>query len=299
MSRVLITGVNGLLGQALLRAFINKNEVLATGLESEPFIHPDRWKYTPLDIGNMEDCKTILQDFIPDIILNAASYTNVDGCEREKELCWQVNVKGVENLAQLARRYNSHLVHYSTDYVFDGTAGPYGEEDRQNPLGYYGKSKLASENVLKAVGCEHTILRTNVLYGTGRGVKKNFFLWVLENLQSGTPIKVVTDQYNNPTLAEDLAAGTTLAAARRAGGLFHVAGKEYMSRHEFALAVADIFELSRELISPVRTAELHQAADRPLRGGLKIERAVEKLQYNPKSVDESLFYLKWKMKKNG
>lgn len=297
MKRVLITGANGLLGQALIHTLKDNFLVLATGVEEHPVIEPQQWEYLPLDITRLSRCRSIVRDFRPDVIVNAASYTNVDACEKEKELCWQINVKGPENLALTARNDDIHLIHYSTDYIFDGKEGPYGEDDRPNPLGYYGKSKLASENAVIKVGLPHTILRTCVLYGTGKQVKKNFFLWVLENLRNNREMTIVTDQYNNPTLVEDLAVGTRQVIMRSAEGVYHMAGRDYLNRYEFARAVAEVFDLPSHLIKPIATAELGQAAPRPLRGGLKIERAREELEYHPRSVNESLIYLKWKMEK--
>ncbi|MBN2366529.1 MAG: dTDP-4-dehydrorhamnose reductase [Calditrichaeota bacterium] len=298
MKKVLITGTNGLLGQALVNELEKKYQILPTGQEEKSPIPMNNDIYECFDITNFSQCKNLINEFAPDVIVNAASYTNVDDCERNKEFCWQVNVKGVENLAQLARRYDIHLLHYSTDYVFDGKNGPYDENEKPLPLGYYGKSKLASENVLRQIGCPFTIIRTCVLYGTGREVKKNFFLWSLENLREGSPIKVVTDQYNNPTLAEDLASGSMLVIDQAAVGLYHMAGNEYLNRFDFVKNVATVFSLNEKLISPVETRELGQLAERPLYGGLKIEHASDHLGYNPRSVNEALIYLKWKLRDN-
>ncbi len=299
MKRILITGANGLLGQTLVKTFEARSKVLATGIEEKPHLAPVTWEYLPLDITKMEDCKKLFQEFVPEIVINAASYTHVDDCEKNRELCWKVNVKAVENLGHLARRYDAHLIHYSTDYIFDGTEGPYGEDETPNPLGYYGKSKLASENVLHQIAPSFTILRTCVLYGTGYGVKKNFFLWVNENLRKGNKINVVTDQYNNPTLAEDLAIGTRLVIEESVQGVYHMAGKNYINRYDFALAIADVFNLRNDLISPIDSEQLQQQANRPPRGGLKIDLAGRDLGYTPRSVNDSLIYLKWKMERNG
>jgi dTDP-4-dehydrorhamnose reductase len=299
MKRVLITGANGLLGQALVNRFKEDYQLLASGQEEQAYLTPAGWEYISMDIMNRLQLKEAYQNFEPDYVLNAASYTNVDACENDKELCWQINVKGVENLAELARRYHSHLIHYSTDYLFDGDDGPYDENARPNPLGYYGNSKLASENVLLQIGCIFTVLRTCVLYGTGLNVKRNFFLWVWENLAAGNKITVVTDQYNNPTLADDLAMASGLVLDRNATGIFNIAGKEYLNRFEFALQVAEIFNFSKDLIIPIDTSQLKQTAHRPLRGGLKIDLALEELGYDPRTVRETLIYLKWKMENHG
>jgi dTDP-4-dehydrorhamnose reductase len=299
MKKVIITGANGLLGQALILFFREKYEILGTGLENRSFLPEDGWLYQKLDITNSQKCKDAIKEFSPEVIINAASFTDVDGCEKDKELCWQVNVKGVENLAKISRGLDIHLIHYSTDYVFDGKEGPYDETARPNPVGYYGKSKLASENVLQQIGCPFTIIRTCVLYGTGVEVKRNFFLWVMENLQNEKKIRVVTDQFNNPTLAEDLATGSQLVIEQAALGKFHLAGRDYLSRYDFALKICGIFNKTEELVVPIKSKELGQAAPRPSRGGLKIDLAQKKLYYMPRSVEESLIFLRWKLHKDG
>ncbi len=299
MKRILLTGANGLLGQALIWRLKGNSTLLATGVEPEPELSPDGWEYRTLDITSATQAKELVYEFLPDFIVNAASYTNVDGCEKEKELCWRVNVKGVEILARLARRKNAHFIHYSTDYIFNGQNGPYAEDDRPDPVGYYGKSKLASENVTKQSGCRFTILRTCVLYGVGRGVKQNFFLWVYNNLKAGQPIRVVTDQYNNPTLAEDLAHATEQVIRIGSTGVFHAAGSEYVNRYDFAMKIAQAFQFPPDLITPITSDQLNQAAARPPLGGLKIDLARRVLNYHPHSIEDSLSYLKMKLEKYG
>lgn len=299
MKKILITGANGLLGQALIDVLKDKYVVTPTGVEDTSAHQLPEIEYTSLDITNFEQCKDYINQFAPDIIVNAASYTQVDACEDHKELCWQINVKGVENLANLARRYDIHLVHYSTDYVFDGKKGPYTEDDRSHPLGYYGKSKLASENVLRQIACPFTIVRTCVIYGLASQVKQNFYVWILESLKGKKSITVVTDQYNNPTLAEDLARGTEQVIQQSWVGTLHLAGKQYLNRFDFALSVAKFFELDTDMIQPIKTASLKQASPRPEYGGLKIDKAVKILDYEPRSIEESFIFLKWKMEKNG
>lgn len=295
MKRILITGANGLLGQAVTQTLQGKYQLLISGVESKAVLGKFDQYYQALDITNATLCRDIIKDFVPDIIINAASYTQVDQCESRKEQCWQINVKGVENLASLARRYDIHLIHYSTDYIFDGKSGPYAENDRPNPLSYYGKSKLASENVLTQISCPFTIVRTCVIYGYDPEIKLNFFLWILNSLRENKKISVVNDQYNNPTLAEDLARGTQLVFDNEKLGVFHFAGAEYLNRYDFAMAVADFFQLNKELITPIESRQLSQAAVRPRYGGLKIEKAITQLGYEASSLSSSFDYLRRKM----
>lgn len=297
--KVLITGVNGLLGQALVHTLKGHYQITGIGLEEQAYLPTDGWEYHRVDITRTAELKAFYKQLCPDFIVNTASFTNVDRCEVEKELCWRVNVKGIENLAMMARRNQAHVVHYSTDYIFDGKNGPYSEDDRPNPINYYGKSKLASENTLLKEEFPVTIVRTCVLYGTGARVKTNFFLWVLEKLQQQEPFKVVTDQYNNPTLVEDLAMGTQLILDQQMTGIFNLAGPEVLNRLEFARLIARVFGYSPDLIGETRTETLNQLAKRPVYGGLKIDLARVSLGYAPRPLNEALEYLKRKIQQHG
>ncbi len=288
MTRVLITGANGLLGQKLVITFLEDFDVIATAREDRSVFQSPRFTYRPLDITNYRQVHDLLEDVRPDVIINAAAYTNVDGCEVEKETCWRANVKAVENLAVIARRIGSKLVHVSTDYIFDGQNGPYDEDARPNPLCYYGKAKLASENAVKKEGIPYIIARTSVVYGVGRQVKKNFFLWLYENLKNGTPIRVVTDQYNTPTLAEDLAEGILQALQSGYEGVINISGGEFLNRYEMAVQVATYFGFNKEQITPITTDQLNQKATRPLKAGLKIDRAVQTFQFRPRTLTQAM-----------
>ncbi len=292
MKRILVTGANGLLGQKLTALLAREFEVLATDLQAELLAPEAKTRYQPLDITKAGQCREVIRDWNPDAIVNAAAYTDVDGCEEHKELCWQVNVRGVENLANAARKNMAMLVHVSSDYVFDGKNGPYAEDDPPRPLGYYGKAKLASENAVRLTGIPYTIIRTNVLFGVGNRVKNNFFLWAYHSLKDGKSINIVTDQYNNPTLAEELAEGILLSLRKSAYGVFHISGLEYLNRYEFTLKIADAFGFSRDLIRPITTDMLKQKAPRPMRGGLKIEKAQRELGFSPRPLGEILEMLK-------
>ncbi len=297
--KILITGANGLLGQKLVSALHKDFQILATGRQPRLLLEDLRVPYRVLDIIDFQQCKKIVIPFKPDIIINSAAFTHVDACEDQREACWRTNVKGVENLASCARKNMAQLIQVSTDYIFEGTDGPYPEDAKPHPLGYYGKSKLASENAVRMIGIPFAIVRTNVLYGVGTGVKTNFFLWVYQNLKDSKEIRVVTDQYNNPTLAEDLAEGIRLIISQSQYGVFHLAGIDYLNRFDFAMKIAEIFGFSRELIHPITTDQLKQKAPRPMRGGLSIELAKRTLGFQPRHVEEALEFLKHQLYAKG
>lgn len=172
--RVLIVGANGLVGQKLTEIFSHDRrfDLLISARQSEAYNRAASFGYVQLDASNLAAVKELVWNFAPEVIINAAAYTDVDGCEREKELSWKANVTAVENLVTASRLVGARVIHISTDYVFDGKAGPYDEIATPNPLSYYGKEKLASENAVRASGENWAIVRTMVVYGVAEKVKK-------------------------------------------------------------------------------------------------------------------------------
>ena len=270
MKRVFITGSNGLLGQKLVELLSNSPNylLLCTSRQPASVFSSDQLQYRQLDTTRRNDVETAVGEFEPEVIVNAAAMTNVDACETEREKAWRSNVTGVENLLHAAKLSGARLVHISTDYVFDGKNGPYSETDRPNPICYYGRTKLASENLITTSGLPATIIRTMVLYGIARNVKANFALWLLANLKAEKPVKVVNDQIGNPTIAEDLAYGILKVIELGRLGLYNIAGPDLVSRYDFALALAKIFGFNKKLITPVKTSTMKQPAPRPLKSGL-------------------------------
>ena len=288
--RVLVVGSNGLLGQKLAELLIRGTDyqIMLASQAAAPVRALASVEYTQLDITSKKDVKRVVFSFEPDVIINAAAMTNVDACEKERELAWKINVGGVEHLVEASRKNDARIVHVSSDYVFDGKAGPYHEDSRPEPISYYGKSKLASENVLRVSGIPYVIVRTIVLYGFAPGVKLNFVLWLVRNLEKNSPVRIVDDQFSNPTLADDLAYGIVKAIDLNKTGLYNIAGRDILSRLEFAKKVAKTFELDAGLIIPIRTSELEQPAARPLRSGLITLKAEVELGYIPSTADQGL-----------
>jgi dTDP-4-dehydrorhamnose reductase len=292
VQRILITGANGLLGQKLVIHFSKWYELLATDLQLQSLIPVEHFKYCRLDLTDFSAVFELITEFQPDLVINAAAYTDVDGCEDNRELAWQVNVEAVRNLVGYCQKNKIGLVHYSTDYIFDGKAGPYSEEDKPNPLSYYGQTKLLSEEIIQDSGLEHLIIRSNVIFGIGEKVPRNFFLWVFEKFKAGEPFRVVDDQFNNPTLNENLALATLEAVEKNFKGVLNIGGSEYLSRYDFAVKVARTFGFKESLVSPMKTTELKPKAVRPLKGGVKIDLAKSLFQLPLLDVGTSLEFIK-------
>jgi dTDP-4-dehydrorhamnose reductase len=285
---VLITGANGLLGQKLCRDFSSSHKVIATDLQPDSLVPLPNLSYETLDITDRRALDFHVRFYEPSAIINSAAYTDVDGCETHRAQAWATNVGGVKNLIRACKKHNSKVVHLSTDYIFDGENGPYSEDDPPNPVSFYGETKLESEKVIKRSGIEFLVVRTNVLYGFGKKVKGNFLIWLLEKLSAGEKLEIVTDQLNNPTLADNLSACILEMTEKNLSGVFHIGGAEYLSRYDFALKVAKVFGFKEAEITPIKTDSLEQKAKRPSRGGLKIQKAQAILKTKLLDVKEGL-----------
>ncbi|HEY6438235.1 MAG TPA: dTDP-4-dehydrorhamnose reductase [Ignavibacteriaceae bacterium] len=291
-NRILITGSNGMLGQRAVQFYSSKEnvELLATSVEEKSVV--DSVEYICADIKNRDEIKKVIHDYYPDFIIHTAAFTNVDLSEKLREDAWKINVKGVEYIAEAARAIDTHIIHISTDYIFDGKDGPYSENAKPNPVGYYGRTKLASENALKISGTFFTILRTNVLYGIAPNSRPDFVRWVKNSLDNKESIRIVKDQFNNPTFIDDLVQGINKIIEFGKIGTYNIGGKEFLSRYDFTLQIADYFNLDKNLISPITTEELNQSARRPLKSGLIILKAETELGYKPHTIIESLAAMK-------
>lgn len=290
--RILVVGSNGMLGQSLCRFYSRQKNVRLLGCSIEEKSFLSGFDYLQSDITKRNEIKKTILDFYPDYIINASAYTNVDKSETEREQAWKVNVKGVEYLAETARILDSRIVHISTDYIFDGKNGPYAENEKPNPLGYYARTKLASENALRISGVQYTILRTNVLYGSDSNCKTGFVRWLVTLLGEGKEVRIVTDQVNNPTFVDDLVQAISKVIEYNKTGIYNIGGKEFLSRYEFSEIIAEFFSLNKNLIKPITTDELKQAARRPLKSGLLTLKAETELGYKPHSIKETLAIIK-------
>jgi dTDP-4-dehydrorhamnose reductase len=291
-NRILVTGSNGMLGQKAVEFYSGKQntELLATSVEEKSVV--DSVEYVSCDIKCRDKIKKVIYDYCPDFIVHTAAFTNVDLSEKLREEAWRINVKGVEYISEASRVIDAHIIHISTDYIFDGKNGPYDENALPCPVGYYGRTKLASENALKISGTMFSILRTNVLYGTAQNSRPDFVRWVINSLSNNQQIRIVKDQINNPTFIDDLVQAISKIVEFRKTGIYNIGGKEFLSRFEFTNRIADYFNLNKNLITPIFTEELNQAARRPLKSGLWTLKAETELGYKPHSITESLSVIK-------
>ena len=299
MKRILITGSNGLLGQKLVYACLQRAdiELIATSRGENRLLVQKGYTYEPMDIGNREDVMKVIGHYKPECVIHGAAMTNVDACETERDACRTQNIDAVEYIVAACNQAGAHLVHVSTDFIFDGESGPYDEDAEANPVSYYGWSKAEAERIVKQNAHSWAILRTVLVYGVVDNMSRsNVVLWAKGALEKGNPINVVNDQFRMPTLAEDLAQGCLLAADKKAQGVFNISGKEYMSIVELVERVADHYKLPKNIINPISSESLKQPAKRPPKTQLTLEKSRNILGYIPRSFAEGLEILDQQLK---
>jgi len=285
--RLLITGANGLLGNKAVE-FASRNYEVTPLHHAKP-LHNNSLE---VDIANEEQVLDIFRRLQPDAVIHAAAETNVDKCETQKEHAWNVNVEGTRNVAEACAEASAKLIHISTDYVFDGKKGYYKEEDKPNPISYYGLTKLEGEKQVIALCKNYVILRASVIYGW-HPWKQNFATWVISQLRQNKEISVVEDHYNTPALADNLAEMALEALQRGLKGLYHVSGSERISRYEFAKQIAKTFNLDQSLVKPIKMSQLTAwIAKRPRDSSLNTNKIGSQLEAKPLNITEGLDRMK-------
>jgi dTDP-4-dehydrorhamnose reductase len=304
LKKILITGSNGLLGQKLVYALLQRKDVsiIATGLGPNRLLNQQGYVYAQMDITNKKEVEEVFSNHLPDCIINTAAMTNVDACETKRDECWNQNVNAVQYMVDAAAALNNncHFIHLSTDFIFDGSKGsPYSETDEPNPLSHYAASKLASEKIVQNSKIRWAIARTIIVFGIVDNMSRsNIVLWAKDALTKGQKINVVDDQFRSPTLAEDLAKGCILIADKGASGIYNLAGPETFSILELVYKVADFWKLDKSNVSPSKSSGLNQPAKRPPYTGLLIDKARKELGYEPHTFEEGLRILDEQLKRN-
>jgi dTDP-4-dehydrorhamnose reductase len=294
LDRLLIIGATGLVG--------SKISSLAAEHGFEAYnTHNARESPLPrayrLDISEHQAILQLVRKIRPKAIVNTAALHNVDYCETHREEADRVNIGGVKNLVEAASENDSRLIHLSTDYVFDGIRGHYNESDTPHPLHYYAQTKLDSENVVSQLR-DYAIARPSVIYGwspleatgvpSSSGKTVNFAMFVLDKLKKGETVKAVRDQYSSPTFADNLAEALLRLAKHSENGLFHTAGRSCLSRYEFGIKLAEIFDYSTSLVQPVLTSEFRQVAERPKNSCLEVAKAEQTLGMRFLTAEEGI-----------
>jgi dTDP-4-dehydrorhamnose reductase len=288
---ILITGSNGLLGQKLVGKLAGRDMVQVVATSRGPNRNPEQegYVYESMDVLDKDSIMAVFEQYQPTECIHTAAMTNVDKCEKEPEQCRKLNVDSVKNLLDACREFGCRMIHVSTDFVFDGEAGPYVEKDIPNPISLYGATKLEGEQLVIESGLPFAIARTMLVYGVVADMSRsNIVLWARKALDKGEEINVVHDQFRSPTLAEDLAEGIILIAMKEKSGIYHISGPDTMSILDMAKEVADFWGYPPQNIKSIDTATLNQAAKRPPKTGFIILKAQTELGFRPHTFREGL-----------
>lgn len=311
MGPVLITGANGLLGQFLVKVLLERgHSVAATGkgesrLPSVSSPAGPSFEYIEMDFTDPGKVREVLESVKPSVIVHSGAMTQVDPCELDPAECHRVNVAGTQLLVDEAARMGAGMdggqalrmpagnaarfIFVSTDFIFDGSAGPYAETDEPRPLSVYGDSKWRAEGLVQESGLEWSIARTVLVYGTPfTGTRSNIITWAKTNLEQGKTIKVVSDQWRTPTYVGDLALGIALMIERRAKGVYHLSGKDLLTPYDMAFMTARLLNLDVSLLQKVDASTFTQPGKRPARTGFVIDKAIQDLGYAPVSFEEGI-----------
>lgn len=265
MIDVLILGASGLVGSTFYRLLSPSKKVAGT------YFSQPKPGLIFLDVTDADSVKRAFESWRPGVVIHAACNAHVDGCEEDQAKAHRVNVVGTENVARACQAEKVKLVFFSSDYIFDGQAGPYLEEDEPHPINYYGHAKLEGERVIAGKLESFLILRTHGVFGWEEPAK-NFVLRLIANSRQGKIARVPADQLGTPTAADNLADMAWRLISADRSGVYHLAGRDLLDRYSFSLLIAEVFGLDKNLIVAEKTEALGQIAPRPLRAGLRVDK---------------------------
>ena len=292
--RILVIGGGGQVGTRIIEQAKNQFAVYATYQARRPPL--DESKSFHVDKTNRQAVLNLFEKLEPEVAIDTAALHNVDYCETHRDEAWTVNVEGTRNVAEACKKYGSRMIFVSTDYVFDGVKGNYTEDDTTNPINHYGVTKLEAERTIAQTLSDYVIARPSVIYGyvpisqrqSSSGKPLNFAMWLAQKLRNEEPLKIVTDQYGSPTLADSLAETLLKLAQSDKTGVYHTAGGTRLNRYEFAVKIAKKLKFKATLITPIMTSQLKQAAMRPMDSSLSVEKIEIHLGLRMPTIDEAL-----------
>jgi dTDP-4-dehydrorhamnose reductase len=282
--KFLVTGSTGLIGSQVVKDLSKQNHTVYSCYHNEKPIHG-----IPIQLDLTDQAKLVqtLQEIKPDRIIHLAALTNVDLCETETELATLLNTEATKIMAKQAAKQQIFFVYVSTDYVFDGTEGLRKENNSTNPLGFYGKSKLAGELSLNQIASSWCIARTSTPFGV-HPKKKSFPLWIKDSLESKKEISVLNDQFTSPTYVPNLSKMLIEVATKQITGILHLAGATRISRYKLAEMIADKLNLDKTMLKPIKMADMKWKAQRPKDSSLDVSLATEILNEKPQEIQFGL-----------
>lgn len=287
--KILVTGSNGFLGQHLSINLANKGfDVIATNRGNNKINQSNNLEFQALDVTKKNEVISVMQHYRPDIIVHNAAMSKPDECHSNPDACLLQNVVATEFLVEAAKMFGSYFIYVSTDFVF-GENGPHSEEAEKTPLNFYGKSKLMAEEIVTNSGLKYSIMRPVFIYGKQLPNMKGTFLhWVKNSISNGQKISVVNDQQRTPTFVNDICDGLTTMIEKQVVGDFHLAGRDVLTPYQMAVILANTLQLDVSLIIPVTSETFVEPVKRAKKSGLKIDKAIRELNYQPVSFEEGV-----------
>lgn len=252
MKKVLVFGGSGLVGSRFVK--LNTDQFDISAPQSQE-----------VDILNKDQVTKLIQDFNPDTVINFAAFTNVENAENQKGdregICFLINAIGAKNVALVCKQLNVKLIHISTEYVFDGTkeSSPYIEEDKPNPINWYGQTKYVGEQMVFESGCRVTLARICMPFSPFYELKKDVARFFLEELQNGKSIKAIGDQQVTPTYVDYIINALRKLAESKVSGIYHISSTDSVTPFEFAKNIAELFKLDSSLISSISLDEYNKS----------------------------------------
>lgn len=291
--KVLITGATGLLGKSLIQRSRKDHSIFGIYVGGY-FMHDSaNLEYHIADIQNTALLKEVVDPIDIDVVIHTAGIADVDACERDYEAAYQSNVIGSKNVIELCRKKGARLVYISTNAVFDGEKAPYSEDDRVNPINRYGAMKLECENMVARALKDSLIVRPILMYGWNHeSERKNLVTALLDKLGSGHTVNIVNDIYDNPLCAYSCAEAMWTLIEKGLNGIYHIAGRDIVSRYEYALTIADVFGLDQSLIKPVDSSFFPNIAPRPKNTSYKTTKLERDIGFVPLGLREGLLSMK-------
>ncbi|MGQ9820059.1 MAG: SDR family oxidoreductase [Candidatus Kapaibacteriales bacterium] len=271
--KVMVTGASGIIAEAIIDVLQTNTNYDIIGISSKK-ITPDEQEdviYFQVDTLDFKKLRKIIHTELPDVIINTVGLHDIELCNANKKLAWDLNVEYIKNLVSLTKILDSWLISFSTEFVFDGGTGRYTEKTVPNPANYLGKSKLAAENVIKTSEINFTIIRLPLVYGVSTNGKMDFVQNVIKNNQNGQKMFIPKGYYTNPILSDDIAWGILKLLDYPCYQILHFGGKTYLDLYEFAIEIERIFNFSSSVIVPETLAKPKKFGLDPLFSEMRLD----------------------------
>lgn len=297
--RIVVTGANGLVGSRLSGLLAQRGHHV-TGCSRGPWRGApeaiQRFEYRSCELSREREVRELFAIAQPEVVVHCASMTDVDACERDPLAAYASNVESAALISSNARQLRTHVICVSTDYVFDGAAGPYSEDAIPSPRGVYATTKHIAEQIVQTLAPSWTIARTAVVYGWPPASRPNFGSWLVTALGQKQPVRLFEDQFVSPSLAANVAEMLVELAERRLTGIWNISGATVANRVEFGTLLCEIFGFDKGLLTPTRLRDAKLIAPRPPHSGLKTNKAQQELAHQPLQLPAALqkFHAEWR-----